>query len=109
MKLTSHYDKTDFSAHMSRVINIGTLHNKVSTFHKSFNDCETDIEACQDIAISMKNDWDKCLAAGKTTQAADAEQDYLQNEELLERHNADKKKHLRNVLGLLDEYEFPKR
>lgn len=109
MKLKNTYDKTDFTAHLCRVKQLGLLHEKVSTLHAQYNEIEKKIEAVQDMANMLKADIDRAKKAKDSAAVQTTQEDYDDNEAILEEHNLNRNKKLQALHKLFSEYKFPTR
>lgn len=108
LKLNKQYDKTTFIEHTEKVIDLGGLFEKCSTLHKKFLDVDVDIEMVHNMSIAMKDEVKKCKQSGNAAAIEVAEQDYQENEDLLQRHNKTKKGVIRSFIEILDEWEYVK-
>lgn len=109
MKLKATYDKTDFTAHLTKVKALGLLHEKVSTLHAQYNEIEKKIEAVQDMANMLKSDIERATKAKDTAAVQTTQEDYDDNEAILVEHNATRNKKLQALHKLFNEYKFPTR
>lgn len=107
MKLKGTYDKTDFTAHLTKVKQLGHLYDKVSTLHQQFNEIEKKIEAVQDMSNMLKSDIDRAKAAKDNAAVKTTTEDFEDNQEILDEHNKSRNKKLQALHSLFAEYKFP--